>query len=79
MSTVMMLQLLVEACDNGKPQLCVNTTVTININRVGVFPVCQYPQGSSSFVNTILENASLGSFVLDIDAQDTDAKVSRGV
>ena len=73
-----MFQLLVEACDNGNPQLCKNTTVTITIDRVGVFPVCQYPQGGISFINTILETAPLGSTVLDIDAQDTDVKVSRG-
>lgn len=73
-----MFQLLVEACDNGNPRLCANATVTININRIGVFPVCQYPAGSGSFVNTIMENAAIGSVVLDINALDTDIKVSQG-
>ncbi|XP_070182145.1 protocadherin Fat 1-like [Littorina saxatilis] len=66
--------LLLEACDNGLPRRCVNVTVQVNVNRTGQYPVCHYPPTSSSFVATILESATSGSFVMRINASDDDAK-----
>ncbi|XP_070194144.1 cadherin EGF LAG seven-pass G-type receptor 2-like [Littorina saxatilis] len=66
--------LLLEACDNGLPQRCVNVTLQVNVNRTGQYPVCHYPPTSSSFVATILESATSGSFVMRINASDEDAK-----
>lgn len=64
---IFFVQLLVEACDSGRPRKCVNTTVTVNINRIIPRPVC----ASSNFANTIDENAKSGSTVLQINAQTT--------
>ncbi|KAK7482291.1 hypothetical protein BaRGS_00026419 [Batillaria attramentaria] len=54
----------VEACDNGIPQRCINTTVQIDITRIRPVISC-----GGSLTNSINENDPIGTQVLDVDGQ----------
>ncbi|KAJ8319080.1 hypothetical protein KUTeg_004171 [Tegillarca granosa] len=59
--------LTVGACDNGVPQKCANTTVTVGINRQGVAPVFTLPD----YTQIIDEIRVVGTEVIVVRATDS--------
>ncbi|XP_060080745.1 protocadherin Fat 4-like, partial [Ylistrum balloti] len=60
--------LVVRACDTGTPVRCANTTVTIDINRLGVPPRFR----NSTYKATIPEDKAVDSSVLMVSAIDSN-------
>ena len=71
-------QLRVEACDDGNPQKCTGSLVTITVLRNTSQPVCNYPTGQIMFNNAIRENISVNSVILDFNASFSNAGVRHG-
>lgn len=67
--TFCLFQVLIEACDQGVPQLCSTAKFTVNIN----FNLFDPQFLSTACGNTLLETQSLGVPVQTIATVDSDA------
>lgn len=66
------LQLFIDAFDDGVPNVFITTSLTININRNLSPPVFQ----PSSYTATINDYDAPGTSVIPVSARDTDPQVS---
>lgn len=68
------LQLLVQAYDNGYPALYDTTVLTVNVNRNLLAPTFNQP----NYNVTILESQTLGDTIVSVVATDPDSLVRNG-
>jgi hypothetical protein len=71
---IVILQLLVQAYDNGYPALYDTTVLTVNVNRNLQAPVFSQP----NYNVTILESQTLGETIVSVLATDPDSLVRNG-
>lgn len=68
-------QVTVQACDNGSPVRCINTTVTLTVDRTGQPPIFTRNQ----YTQIIEENKAVGDSVIFVTANDANKLVSLEV
>lgn len=61
-----------QACDNGSPVRCINTTVTLTVDRTGQPPIFTRNQ----YTQIIEENKAVGDSVIFVTANDANKLVS---